>query len=109
MNENCLVLNVWTPGLNDGRKRPVMFWCHGGAFVAGSRSSPWYDGANLARKGVTINHRLNVILARYRQARPKDSPGELFLAIATDQVAPGRGNRAPGLEVVTDAGRRSRC
>src|SRR5262252_8794284 len=64
MNENCLVLNVWTPALNDGRKRPVMFWCHGGAFVSGSGSSPWYDGANLARKGdvvvVTINHRLNV-------------------------------------------------
>ena len=64
MNENCLVLNVWTPGVNDGRKRPVMFWCHGGAFIAGSGSSPWYEGANLARKGdvvvVTINHRLNV-------------------------------------------------
>jgi para-nitrobenzyl esterase len=64
MGENCLVLNVWTRAINDGRKRPVMFWCHGGAFIAGSGSSPWYDGANLARKGdvvvVTINHRLNV-------------------------------------------------
>ncbi len=64
MDENCLVLNVWTPAINDGRKRPVMFWCHGGAFIAGSGSSPWYDGANLARRGdvvvVTINHRLNV-------------------------------------------------
>src|SRR5215469_6023472 len=62
MSENCLVLNVWTPALNDGCKRPVMFWCHGGAFIAGSGDSPWYDGANLARKGdvvvVTINHRL---------------------------------------------------
>jgi para-nitrobenzyl esterase len=64
MHENCLVLNVWTPAVNDGRKRPVMLWCHGGAFISGSGSSPWYDGANLARKGdvvvVTINHRLNV-------------------------------------------------
>src|SRR5262249_5575918 len=42
MDENCLVLNVWTPGVNDGRKRPVMFWCHGGAFISGSGSSPWY-------------------------------------------------------------------
>jgi para-nitrobenzyl esterase len=62
MNENCLVLNVWTPALNDNGKRPVMFWCHGGAFIAGSGSSPWYDGTNLSRKGdvvvVTINHRL---------------------------------------------------
>ncbi len=62
MNENCLVLNVWTPALNDGVKRPVMFWCHGGAFIAGSGASPWYEGASLCRKGdvvvVTINHRL---------------------------------------------------
>jgi para-nitrobenzyl esterase len=63
--EDCLVLNVWTPGLNDGRKRPVMFWCHGGGFATGSGSSPDTDGTNLARRGnvvvVTINHRLNVL------------------------------------------------
>ena len=62
MSEDCLVLNVWTPAVNDHRKRPVMFWCHGGAFIAGSGSSAWYDGSNLALKGdvvvVTINHRL---------------------------------------------------
>ena len=63
--EDCLVLNVWTPALNDGRKRPVMFWCHGGGFATGSGSSPDNDGTNLARRGdvvvVTINHRLNVL------------------------------------------------
>jgi para-nitrobenzyl esterase len=63
--EDCLVLNVWTPGINDGRKRPVMFWCHGGGFATGSGSSPDTDGTNLARRGdvvvVTINHRLNVL------------------------------------------------
>ena len=62
MSENCLVLNVWTPAVKDGRKRPVMFWCHGGAFIAGSGDSPWYEGTNLCCKGdvvvVTINHRL---------------------------------------------------
>jgi para-nitrobenzyl esterase len=62
MSEDCLVLNVWTPAVNDGRKRPVMFWCHGGAFISGSGDSPWYDGTSLCRKGdvvvVTINHRL---------------------------------------------------
>jgi len=62
MSEDCLFLNVWTPAIADGPKRPVMFWCHGGAFIAGSGSAPWYDGTNLARKGdvvvVTINHRL---------------------------------------------------
>ena len=63
--EDCLVLNVWTPAINDGRKRPVMFWCHGGGFSSGSGSSPDNDGTNLARRGdvvvVTINHRLNVL------------------------------------------------
>jgi len=63
--EDCLVLNVWTPAVNDGRKRPVMFWCHGGGFATGSGSSPGTDGTNLARRGdvvvVSINHRLNVL------------------------------------------------
>ncbi|HVY65361.1 MAG TPA: carboxylesterase family protein [Gammaproteobacteria bacterium] len=63
--EDCLVLNVWTPAVADGRRRPVMVWCHGGGFVSGSGSSPVTDGANLARRGdvvvVSINHRLNVL------------------------------------------------
>lgn len=65
-NENCLVLNVWTPGINDGKKRPVLFWIHGGGFAAGSSQElPSYEGENLAKKGdvvvVSINHRLNVL------------------------------------------------
>ncbi len=64
-SEDCLVLNVWTPAVNDGRKRPVMLWCHGGGFSSGSGSSPITDGTNLARRGdvviVTINHRINVL------------------------------------------------
>jgi para-nitrobenzyl esterase len=64
-SEDCLVLNVWTPALDDRRKRPVMFWCHGGGFATGSGSSPVTEGANLAKRGdvvvVTINHRLNVL------------------------------------------------
>ena len=63
--EDCLVLNVWTPGVKDNHKRPVMVWCHGGAFTSGSGSAPLYDGANLARRGdvvvVTINHRLGLL------------------------------------------------
>ena len=63
--EDCLVLNIWTPAIKDGRKRPVMLWLHGGGFNAGSGSSTDYDGTNLARRGdvvvVTINHRLNVL------------------------------------------------
>lgn len=63
-SEDCLVLNVWTPG-TDGGKRPVMFWLHGGGFQFGSGSQPFYDGANLARRGnvvtITINHRLGCL------------------------------------------------
>jgi para-nitrobenzyl esterase len=63
--EDCLVLNVWTPAVGDGGRRPVMFWCHGGGFVTGSGSSPVTDGTNLARRGdvvvVSVNHRLNVL------------------------------------------------
>ena len=64
-SEDCLFLNVWTPGCGDGKKRPVMVWLHGGGFAAGSASWPVYDGAALARNGdvvvVSINHRLNAL------------------------------------------------
>ncbi|WP_281540646.1 carboxylesterase/lipase family protein [Maribacter aestuarii] len=65
-NEDCLSLNVWTPEASDAKKRPVMFWIHGGGFTAGSSHElPSYDGENLAKKGdvvvVSINHRLNVL------------------------------------------------
>lgn len=68
-NEDCLRVNVWTPGLgsaNSTSKRPVMVWLHGGGHTAGSSQElPSYDGENLARKGdvvvVSINHRLNIL------------------------------------------------
>ena len=63
-NEDCLVLNVFTPGLSDGRKRPVMVWLHGGGFSSGSGSGRILDGTSLAHTHdvvvVTLNHRLNV-------------------------------------------------
>jgi para-nitrobenzyl esterase len=63
MSEDCLRLNVWTAGLDDGKKRPVMVWFHGGGFSGGSGGNVRYDGTNLARKHdvvlVTVNHRLN--------------------------------------------------
>ncbi|HUY95028.1 MAG TPA: carboxylesterase/lipase family protein [Terracidiphilus sp.] len=63
--EDCLRLNIWSPAL-DNRKRPVMFWLHGGGYTAGSgQELPSYDGESLARRGdvvvVSINHRLNVL------------------------------------------------
>ena len=64
VSEDCLTLNLWTPGLDAG-KRPVMVWFHGGAFSYGSANTPRTVGANLARRGdvvmVTVNHRLNIL------------------------------------------------
>jgi para-nitrobenzyl esterase len=62
--EDCLVMNVFTPGVNDGRKRPVMVWLHGGGFTSGAGSAHAFDGNYLARSGdvvvVSVNHRLNI-------------------------------------------------
>ena len=65
-DEDCLRVNIWTGGLKNGVKRPVMVWLHGGGFRAGSgQELISYDGANLARDHgvvvVTLNHRLNVL------------------------------------------------
>ncbi|WP_421803057.1 carboxylesterase/lipase family protein [Flagellimonas sp.] len=65
-SEDCLRLNVWTPSIDDGKKRPVLFWIHGGGFTAGSSQElPSYHGENLSKKGdvvvVSINHRLNIL------------------------------------------------
>ncbi|NVM43346.1 MAG: carboxylesterase/lipase family protein [Candidatus Lokiarchaeota archaeon] len=62
--EDCLNLNIWTPNI-DNKKRPVMFWIHGGAFIMGSGVDTMYDGSALVRRGdvvvVTINYRLGVL------------------------------------------------
>jgi para-nitrobenzyl esterase len=63
-DENCLVLNVWTPTTDDGA-RPVLFRIHGGGYSGMSGAWPTYDGANLCRRDdvvvVTVNHRLSPI------------------------------------------------
>ena len=62
-SEDCRFLNVYTPGLRDGGRRPVMVWFHGGGYTSGSGSSNYMDGTRLCRRGdvvvVTVNHRLN--------------------------------------------------
>lgn len=63
-SEDCLFLNVWTPA-NDNKKRPVMFYSHGGGFVGGSGAAQGQDGSNLARNFdvvvVQTNHRLGLL------------------------------------------------
>lgn len=60
-SEDCLYLNIWSPGA-DNRRRPVMVWFHGGGFMVGSGSDPRTDGASFAEQGdlvlVTVNYRL---------------------------------------------------
>ncbi len=62
--KNCFCINVWTAGLDDGARRPVMVWMHPGGYTGGSGNEmPCFDGTNLAlRHGVvvvTFNQRLN--------------------------------------------------
>jgi para-nitrobenzyl esterase len=77
ISEDCLYLNVWTPALRDGAKRPIMVYFHGGEYSSGSGSSPLYDGTRLCLRGdvvvVTVNHRLNAFGHLYlaRVAGPK--------------------------------------
>lgn len=66
VSEDCLKLNVWTNGIADGKKRPVLVWLHGGGFTNGNAiEQDGYHGENLAKKGdivfVSINHRLGPI------------------------------------------------
>jgi para-nitrobenzyl esterase len=66
VSEDCLKLNVWTPAVADGKKRPVMVWLHGGGYTNGNGiEQDGYMGENLSRKGdivfVSINHRLGPI------------------------------------------------
>ena len=95
-SEDCLHLNLWTPGLRDGARRPVMVYIHGGAYSTGSGSSPLYDGARLARRGdvvvVTLNHRLNAFgyayLARLvPELADSGNAGQLDLILALRWVA----------------------
>ncbi|AUW57057.1 carboxylesterase [Sphingobium sp. SCG-1] len=64
-NEDCLFLNIWTPGLEPKAKRPVMLYIHGGAYSNGSVVDPLNYGDKLAARGdvvvVTVNHRLNAL------------------------------------------------
>ncbi|WPB81393.1 carboxylesterase/lipase family protein [Archangium violaceum] len=92
MSEDCLVVNVWTTGVADGGKRPVMVWLHGGGFVEGSGSASLYDGTALSRRGdvvvVTLNHRLGALGYLYTGAAntPSGNAGMLDIVAALEWV-----------------------
>ena len=64
-DNNCLNLNIWTNGVMDGGKRPVMVWYHGGGMTSGSANEAQTNGKNLAAQEdvvvVTVNHRLGAL------------------------------------------------
>src|SRR5829696_6547352 len=63
-SDDCLTLTIWTPS-PDAARRPVLVWLHGGAFISGAGSLPWYSGATMARRGdvvvVGVNYRLGAL------------------------------------------------
>jgi len=78
MSEDCLTLNVWTPG--GAHKLPVMVWIHGGALLGGSSSEPLYDGVKIAQRGVvfvSINYRLGLLGYLAHPALSAESPQHL--------------------------------
>ena len=91
--EDCLNLNVWTPGCDDAR-RPVLVWIHGGGFLTGTGASPWYDGSAFARSGVvvvTCNYRLGAFGFTHLAGLTAATHGDRFAASGNlgllDQVA----------------------
>jgi para-nitrobenzyl esterase len=88
-DEDCLFLNVFTPA-PDGRRRPVLFWIHGGGFSHGAGSQVQYDGGPLAERGdivvVTINYRVGALGYLYLGAHGGTEWGATANAGQLDQV-----------------------
>lgn len=86
-DEDCLTLNVWTPGTDEAR-RPVLVWIHGGAFVSGSGAMPNYSGETFARHGdlvvVNLNYRLGPLGMLSFPSQVGSGCGNAWL---TDQLA----------------------
>ncbi len=90
-SEDCLRLNVFTPGLRDGKKRAVLVYFHGGAYNNGTVNSDLYDGKRLCHRGdvvvVTVNHRLNAFGYMYLgdlapEYKDSGNAGQLDLVLA---------------------------
>jgi len=94
-SEDCLHLNLWTSGLRDRERRPVLMYFHGGAYNNGTVNSDLYDGKRLVQRGdvvvVTVNHRLNAfgylylgdLSSEYEQS---GNVGQLDLVLALQWV-----------------------
>lgn len=68
---NFLTLNIWTPGISDTARLPVLVYICGGGFFAGDGSDELYRCHNLAAKGVvaiTLNYRVSFVRASTQKA-----------------------------------------
>ncbi|WP_454293827.1 carboxylesterase family protein [Salana multivorans] len=63
--DDYLTVNVFTPTTAEpGSDLPVLVYLHGGAYIAGSPVSPWYDGSAFNRDAivvVTVGYRLGLL------------------------------------------------
>lgn len=73
-SENAFRLNIWTPDISEPGRLPVIIFMHGGAWITGGGSIPWYYGDKIVRKSVelgapavfvNINYRLGIFGSAY--------------------------------------------
>ena len=106
-DEDCLTLNITTPGL-DGGRRPVLFWIHGGAYRTGQGAIPWYNGASFARNGdivvVSINYRLGALgftdLSRFGAGFETSGVNGLLDQIVAGRTREGKARQTKDFEIV---------
>lgn len=91
ISEDCLSLAIYTPGVNDNKRRPVLVWLHGGAFSIGAGTSDGFDGSHLAKSQdvvvITINHRLNVFGSFFIEGIERHFSDASANIAALDQIA----------------------
>ena len=92
--EDCLYLNVWRTDEATAKKKPVMVWIHGGAFVSGGTGIELFDCTNLIKEHpdvifVTIAYRLGPLGFLHLSHLPdgKDYPDAQNLGLLDQKMA----------------------
>ncbi len=83
-DEDCLSLNIWTPGADD-KKRPVIIYIHGGGFVNGGTGDPLYNGSYISKRGdivfASVNYRINALGYLYLEDFGQEFKGSGNIAV----------------------------
>jgi cholinesterase len=89
-SEDCLFVNVWTKPQDGERKKAVLLWVYGGAFLGGDSSFPNTNGASLASLQdlvvVSINYRVNVFGFPSAPTLPTQNPGLRDIRLAVEWI-----------------------